>query len=904
MNLVQVCQLVGGSVLADDYRGDFGKVAAVLSNEANAGKSPGQVDPAVALGTVVYWILSGNYYKAHLALRSLEHGIVATDQRWRSRMRTYSLLVFINQVQPPQIRFRSSLGGSTATLFEARNNRILSELLTNKYHHGTLDQLEASLPLRLYQFNTYFGTKQCHHPQFPRAELALASAAALKALRNGFPPGYLQATLNLGLTTMSTSLQRLEYEAGTAPFQGLNDSKLADISAVFETFQDLVGEASCLISAGDKCVSPSFTSPLALNLMVDGKLTGMVDDVWDFEEPKFRLCTNSQAEAYHDRAFQLMEAAGCRRGCGAVRLRQAAVLHMTAFCPGYESSRTKTLLNANLLLEVALQYFAGDEANMCLTSAHEVLLEISRKHISPISSPPPGATIAKAAKIGAWGAAAMNTMLSQFCGLLMLRFARRMLLDHSFIDVALLAVACAKAVFRESKDDTFYLQALLAESDILYISGDFSQAELTVREAIQRLDPVLEILRGLGNAAPSVKQRLKGPIANFLLYFNIIATKILTVSATSAALDEWRVKSATLDVEASTENFFEVTDQTPVVHSRDPATTSHRMLPKIIEYQKSEALKLGQAYNSAYDAAYAKLERGDVAGFDFGILGFLNGTNSSGASRDQIAIFRITANSSLGLFAVAAAELPFAVPTWFGNPETSAVNQHFGQMTFHGVTMNNRPQIDRNQAELAVSLCFLGQDWKSGMHILTEANRRIQGYLTPGNAACRGGCGWKLDFWIGAIYEHNGVMEGALTWYLRAQHIMESFRNRTAEAAARMGAATSIHASELFSGLVRTALTFASRRGDQRSPRVWKLPSDNWMQQALIFAEQSTARTLLEFLLDQQEVADLAGTKADILRERLYIQRQITDLELLPPLNGKSRQAELLKLKGQLEAFE
>lgn len=223
-----------------------------------------------------------------------------------------------------------------------------------------------------------------------------------------FPSDYVQSMAVKGPRFMTGSLKRLEYEANTASVSGLQHSVLKDMLALFPEARDPVGRALCLLNAGDKLPLPSFTSPLTLNLVVEGMFTGMIDEVWDLQEPKFRLYIQPQADSYYGEAFLLMQAAGSARGCAAINLRHAAALHMTSVyrAPSLEVTSPQDfatqLAGADSLLKEARRGFRGDEANTCLVNAHQMLLNITRARLNPTASMLAEQVVGRTAAIGRW----------------------------------------------------------------------------------------------------------------------------------------------------------------------------------------------------------------------------------------------------------------------------------------------------------------------------------------------------------------------------------------------------------------------------------------------------------------------------------------------------------------------
>lgn len=916
MNLVELSRVLGGSLFADEYRGDFEQLAAISESDgvSNGRGETNRLKQNVLLRNAAFWTLSGNHAKTRQWLQRMKLHTGGGGNRDHGR-KVCEMLSLINRLHPPAIRFRSQLGGSASIIHEAENEPLLSELRSSKSTQEILDQEQfgLSIPLRVYHYDIYLWTMQCQHPQYARPEYALGSSEMLSAIGSPFPQGYIESAARLGLTALASSLKLLQYEAEVARFAVVPESRFTEISEHFEKSQDLVGEALCLLKRADSLSSPGFTSPLALNLVVEGKLTGMVNNTWDLEEPKFALRANASAENLYQNALHLMEAAGSQRGCASILLRQAAILHMEALSLGEDRKiQASRLLNEALLkLQEALRGLKGDEANTCLSNCHQVLLDVTQRSLGLVQDGDSSTIITRAAEIGHWGKSADNTVLSQFCGLLMLRFGRRMLLDHSYLDAALLCTSCAKEVFRASDDKPLLLQALLAETDLIHASGNFAQAELVLRDARSSLDTTLHYLKELGGTSNTARDNLKGPIANLLMYYDSITSKVLVSAADPDGLQQWRNEYSKLEFEVTVDAFFTLSDEsTP--QGTVYASSGNPLDIRAILQEQADNQKLGEVYNTRYNAAYAELEAGNIDGFDSQLVQFLAATDSLRAPRDQLATFRIVANASLGLFEDARdCHLPNAVPRLFGRTETNLIETMLRRVNFQGVDVDNSAQIDRNQAERGISLCFLSQGWRAGWDLFCAVNQSVPGFLNLNNATVRG-YDWKLDSWIGAILEHNGRLDDALKWYLRALRIMETYRSRNADAAARAGSQTSIHGAELFSGLIRVALSFSSHSSGHQTPKALGLQADTWTEQALVFTEQSSARTLLEFIMSQPELVKSSPQGAEQLEqwaEYTYLKRQIADLSTLPAqrvpeAEREGLRRELASLTEQLNKVE
>jgi hypothetical protein len=120
-----------------------------------------------------------------------------------------------------------------------------------------------------------------------------------------------------------------------------------------------------------------------------------------------------------------------------------------------------------------------------------------------------------------------------------------MLLDYDHLDVAVLCTSCAKALFQGLDDETFLLSSLMTRADLIHSSGNYAEAQLALEDTQKHLTKTLTLLKRLGGK----DDRLEGPIANLLLTFDSLASRILMSAANPQALTSWREKYAELEID-------------------------------------------------------------------------------------------------------------------------------------------------------------------------------------------------------------------------------------------------------------------------------------------------------------------------------------------------------------------
>lgn len=913
MDLRELCVFFEGTLFSDDYRGDFERIPVGIasSERSDTFKESIEEQAEVLLIKAIFATLSGNHSKSRITLNDLRTFDEALQERWTSRRKVYERFNLLHQLYPPGLRFRSNFGGSAGAIRDAEFAQLLSTPLPAGTSIDAMDSFERTLPINIYHFNLYYWAVQTQSPDYPRQELAATATVWLSRAHEAFPPGFIETASRLGLEQTSAHLIRLEHNCDIIRQPANSDAIFQDLYGRCSASHDLVGTAMCHVNKADSILSPPFSSPVALNLIAEGRLTGWIDEIWDHEEPKFRLKDNDLAQSHYTKALRLMKEANASRGCAAIHLRRGCIQLMEGILAKNQhrlDKKEELYAAAVKSFQDAEAGFVNDESNSQLTKCHQILLDISLGKGSDVKS--------RSSEIGQWGKLAENTAVSQFLGLLMMRFARRQYLDYSQIDLPLLCLSCALECFIASEDKVFGLQAILAEVELRYASGNQALAQVRMREARKQLGISLNYLRDLGKRNPSHEESLQGPLTNLLGSFHRVALRVYANAPDRNLLCEWQEGYEKDMRDIRTRRFF----QLPTSMGFQSIIESQRSGPQTVSLDMNSLMQeqlenqgLSQEYNNTMEEAYAELEDANVERFDDLLTRFLELTESMRAPKDQVATFRLIAYSSLGELEKARLELPYTAPRFCGQEE-SQIERMLRLVNIGGVTINNARQIDSNQALRAVSLCFLSRDWVMGSEMLRRIDQIVPGYLDMDEVAKRGS-DWQLATWVGTIHEYNGRYDIAFRWYLFALRAMETQRSETSDPDARRGAHSSIHGGELFAGLIRVCLKYADlspTHPELRTPRDWALPASNWSEQAFIFQEQACARTLLDFLMAHK---DFDPEVLENWAAYTYLQRQITDLINLPvsSMGGTAKkdlerqekiQKELEELKEELVQYE
>lgn len=604
--------------------------------------------------------------------------------------------------------------------------------------------------------------------------------------------------------------------------------------------------------------------------------TGWLNNEWDNAEPSFRLKDDQSAQKYYSLALSAVQNVNAPRVKGAVFLRRACIQHMAGIRANSSerSKEAKTLFNnAFENLSTARYGFSLDESNLHIIDCHRLLLDISCQRHAKVEE--------NAAAIGAWGRSSGNTALAQFLGILMMRFGRRYYLDYSRVDLALLCCKCAMACFRTLDDVLFQLQARLAEAQLKHLSGNFVAAQVIIDE--ERKDmKAFEHVRSLAKASPSNADALRLPLVNLLTAFNRIASTVYSSANDASAIQGWLREYQELKDDIDLKEIFGSLGSTTAANVTSESSGQALDFAALIG-EADDAQKLQERYHYFLNQGYAALEQADIdgeEGFEACIRRFLDESETFRAPEDIRLVFQIIAHTLLGDLATARRILPRAIATTFKGCGTSFVTTELRRVRIDDVPISNEFKIDSNAAERAISLCFLSRDWRRAAALVREIERALPEYLCLDRLPTEGS-NWKLATWVACIYEHDGQLDKALKWYMWARQTLETQRSHTEDPDARRGMGWSIHTAELFAGLTRIALKLDKSYDDRNSakgPALWKLAASTWLEQALVFMEESFARTLLEIMIAHDT------TKLEVLEvwaAKSFRHRQIDEIKSL-----------------------
>ncbi|KAL2817047.1 hypothetical protein BDW59DRAFT_175587 [Aspergillus cavernicola] len=606
MNFEKITSLMGGTLSIEEYRGDFAHIISTIATlEKSAGfRTSSESQARVLLLKAVRSMLCGNLGESRCVLSALSDLAADLDERWAFRIKSYERLCAYLQLVPPLLRFQSQFGSSASTIRQAELGESIAQLSEGHSQIENLDQFEAALPTYLYQSNLYLWTVQGQHNQYANKPLAEKGAEITSKADGPFLPSFKESATELHLSQTAASLERIEYECEVAKGSESSDTLF---NQLYNHHQD------------------------NLDIVVEGGLNGWANEKWDYEEPKFRLRDNEEAQSHYSKALDMVETTSAPRCRAANLLRMGCVSHMEGTVARQQNrvSISKQLFEAaDIKLQEAETWCELDESIYQLVKCHRILLDISRDRLSEIDI--------RASAIGKWGKAARNETMSQFLGLLMMRFGRRQYLDKFDANMGLLCLSCARSCFRALGDEVFVLQSLMAEADIQQHIGNGALAQIRIGEARKQLQVSLDHVREIGFRYPRAST-LRSILLNILSGFDLVASKIYALSLNPRDREDWsRYYHATMGG-IMAPDFFQNFRTLPS-HNAGSADGNQRpaMLDMTAIFQElREAQSLGMNYHEKSNLAYSELEKGNIDGYEAHLQEFLDDSSSSGAPKDQ-----------------------------------------------------------------------------------------------------------------------------------------------------------------------------------------------------------------------------------------------------------------------------
>jgi CHAT domain-containing protein len=872
MDFKSVLDFFHGPIFSEEYLGDFTRIHQHLQLwELDAAESRANPEQTawVRFLRSVFWMLTGNLTKAFDSLREISP-IQDLPQKWQLRSLTYEAFYHSLRQYPAIIRFKPLWEGPTAgfrglelgfrelfdNFLESQKTYLESDLPLFRFESQVLPFVAiASLPL----WNNAF----IQHHSYPRGpwEARRATAVNQMAVRAMNSRAYRDTAVHRGMYQLGQYLTRLEVELefGKSP----NPPQMVENpKSRYRTFVDKHNLAMIKMLEADYILSPPFSNPIALNLLLtEGMEPGFSSGPYDSVEAGLRLGDTQAAGQLYQQAYDLFTDSVSPRGRAAVLLRQGCVEHLQASAsdvsPEEKSQRCEI---ARLKFAEALTLFELDEAHSQIVRGHQILLNIT-------SGSDDSNVIQEAAQIGRWGRAYSNELISQFVGILIQRFGRRQMLDYARNGVALKCYKCAQSCFNGLEDRFGLFRALNSEIYILNSMYDHSAALSLVNKQKELFKELLEYIGKVADEHPSSKSDCSSISQNmYLIFGNLIRSVYFKVGDTTA-LDSWKMNFwVDFDKAGGVAAIDEGLDDMAkyLFRDRDSGEDALSILPRLPKFlvgnhdshkwTLSDYWKRGQVLVEKYLKASSdwsdKLEQRDVDRAEGHFRDYIREAAPNNMASHPENFLPVLAAAQIGKFDTASKIL------------RGMVNPNLLSYDINQVPVTDRRQSQSQEERLQESMglgvvlaaCAQAQDWILGHRVIGRIEKLFPKYLEAGLAESPGpGRGlWELLGYAGVIYEHNNEPLKGFDTLLKAFQLAEQSRSFTSGAIPRRGIFAHIAFGEIFNGLARLCL----RADDLGVPLAVlnayphkHLHAKTWQEHALLFLEQAKARNLLEALM-------------------------------------------------------
>ncbi|KAI2846493.1 hypothetical protein CBS12448_9494 [Aspergillus niger] len=863
MDFIEVCEVFGGSIFSDEYRGSYEEADRKI--RALGDNTPATMDPVcqyarILLLRAIFHMLSGNFPKArecNQSLQDLQHR--GLDERWKLRSKIYSFYGNMLQYRLPLIRFAMIPGDPYEGL--KKDASYLKNMYRQAQQAGmaisscgsaeVVDMLEQALVLDLWSFLDSFHFSFLAHPNFtPCVTTKSLPQDHLKGISfDNMQVPYLSTTLAESMSRMgpvfTNTLERWSIDIELARGSENGGSSLSQLGSEYEKVNDYAGLGLCKIIEGDCILSPSYTNPIAMNLICEIRESGWANVAWDALEETFSLHNDKAAQECYSQALFYMEAANAPRGQAAVYLRRACLNHAEGIS-SKAGADNEQFRQAESDLLAALSLFAHDDMNSQIVVCHQILLGCSR-----------GASelaISKAKYLGGELHKTESSAMSHFLGVLMLRFAHSQFSRNGNVDVAATCCQCAIAYYAALDNHLGSLCAAEAYITLLKTTHDWALAEAKIRETIKPagiLHAAFAYIDGILTRDAN-HQHLQVPRASILLEFDTLVKSVCSMTGRETLRAGWEEVRQALQPRrpVSTMKFLPLSAEARA-HLNDPQLGCGESEQEhfIRTYETRNSFITG--YFTSIDHSFEAIGRGDIDAAEAQLQTFIHSCDSQNQLKErEILSHKIPALAQLSRVEEMRQELPRFLSDWFSTDSRADSRLLFNLRNMPSDVREHAMEVRANTAHEDIAMCFTAQAWDKGSVILRRISKTLPEFTTKIRTEPKPDS-WQLLTFIGAIYEREGNFEKALDSFLGALHQLENLRYLIPNPDSRRRAYSSLHTAELFCGLTRTSLAM-SLQNTKQSPREWRLPATTWRDQALIFMEQGRARSLLEILQAQK----------------------------------------------------
>lgn len=881
--------LCGRSLFAEEYRGNLDAAWDYLQqNRPDIDSVEPNIKAEYLRCASVYSILIGRFSDAYENLNAL-HGLLdLLPQEWGLRYTNYKVLTDYSRRYPPAIQFYHDYGNPLATVMLGDiigtieiNARFMQNV--HKYlplgiprDQGLCQILGAvqSFPMNSRNLSSRFHPLSCrasyHTPEADPVPIITQHAQHFQKFRD-----IADATMATGIATyLNLLILKFHLSCRNSPAAALgNHFKRCS------RLNDHAGMGNCKMLEGDNHVSPGFTSPLALNLIIVNFSSCIGEEAsWDPVEFGLKFDYSPEAQICYEDALNLFRTAGCKRGQAAVLLRQACCLHNEMRHQRASKSQgfdLDILGKVDTQLREALKLFGKDEANVQLVKAHQLMLQISMGNTRNAK--------ATARELGEWGVQSKNEILTHFIGLLLSRFARQEWDTFSNIDAALLAWEYAYEVLKPIGDEIPLIQSVACRAWVQHDIFNQAACRMLTEEAISMVDQLSNYYDARIKSAPHEQDRTILLTSKFNLFWTLGRTvgSIWLRMEDLQAFERWQTKLAYwIENDESFLSWRERVQSKEVEKFKGLNVSQERLRNLWHKFMADDAAKV--VHGSAHMKYRRLLEDGDVIKAEEALRSFVKSSQSLEAPYSR-EIYRLLACERIGDLAQAR-EIMDSID------DNLLFDESLDEFKA-GQNLSKFPVFARN----ALTFLTYSGDMERARRIL-DLIIQISPTFFESDASA-------IDL-AEKMAKYAAIMkdiepEICFNKLLESRQIVETMRVQTTDLDAKIGTASSSWIGEVYLNLARICLsTFLSE-----TPFEWTTKSEHghfenlsWVEHALLFVEMSRARGVLESL---QRQAKQSGPLSEAVHKRRLL-RSLLALKNLTPVQEK----EISQLQEDVEVLE
>jgi hypothetical protein len=779
MNFIEICDVFGGSILPDEYRGSFedaDRYISGLEQEVIARPSSTIQKARATLLRAIYYTLSGDFAEAreHVQnLIALQHQ--GLDRIWMLRGQMYEFYAAMLQHRPPGIRFALFPGDPYEQLREDDSDlkalhiqaRTAGRAICAIQSTTFVEKIEQALILDIWSYLETIYLSYLVHPNFTPHVTAesLPQGKERNLSFQNFPVPYLSSTLasdlrNSGISTFQNLLQRMTNDVEWAKGGLKEDPAFTRLEAEYENANDYAGMGLSKINEGDRILSPSYTSPIAFNLICEIRDNGWANMAWDTFQPTFPLKDNDGAQRCYTAALFYMEAACAPRGQAAVYLRRGCVNHAEGV-RSHAGPDSAHFVQSGKDFSTALSLFAKDNVNRSLTICHLALLNCSRgRHELAVD---------RARRLGAELRKARSPKLSHFLGALMLRFAHFQFSQHKNTTIAATCCNCAAVYYQELDSPLGSFFTAEAFITLFKRTHNWTLAEAKVRDSISRsgtvqgafayIDSILSRRVGL--------RHLQGPRAPLLLEFDTLVKSVCSMTGNEDLRSQWEEVRRGLQPmippripPRSPTNImgFAPLNEEARRHLNDPLFGCGESEMAYFMQTYETRNEFIASYFQSVDRSFEAIGRGDMEAADAQLEAFVSSCNSQKTLRVRDVLdHKIPTLAQLGRTDEMRHALPQFISDWFITDGLEDIRRVCDRRGVPSDIREHAIQQRRNIAQQDISMCFMAQAWDKGLAILVNIATVLPDFFDKLRTEPKPDT-WQLLTFIGAFYERDSKL--------------------------------------------------------------------------------------------------------------------------------------------------